>query len=101
MEWRNEPCRVVVFDLQGDEADFRRFMSNLRIGIDEESLHAPVRRYLGSLLAGWDIEITPRPDFYRPGTLYEVRPVEANQRVTGAGTEAGRLPPFRERHPKG
>jgi hypothetical protein len=99
MEWTGKGRRVVIYDLDGDEAAFRRFMSEYHAAWDEDNLAVPLQLYFRDQLPGRVLDV--RPPAYEGGhDVYEVRPVEAHESAVGAGTAEGELPRFRDRPPR-
>ena len=96
MQWKHKrhASRVLVFDIEGDEAAFEAFMEKLSTGLiwdEPETLQLPLERYFKRKLHITKVPMGgPERD-----DLYEVRPVESGMsHVVGAGSESGDLPQF-------
>ena len=99
MEWTGKGRRVVIYDLDGDEAAFRRFMSGYHAAWDEHNLAVPLRRYFRDQLRGRALDV--RPPAYEGGSnVYEVRPIEGHNSAGGGGTADGKLSRFRAQTPR-
>lgn len=91
MHWthKRHASRIVVFDIEGDEAAFQHFMERLSTGLvwdEHETLQLPLERYFKRKL---DITKVPMGGPERDDR-YEVRPIEPGMRhAVGAGSEAG------------
>lgn len=78
MAWRHprSSLRVVVYDIEGDEAAFRAFMEELSHGLiwsEPDTLSQPLGRYFQRKLL---IAKVPMRSGGDPDEVYEVRPLD-------------------------